>query len=94
MRILGECTNAELFIVSTLAAAYLGKKMPDARKLWTDKTELRVSEASATLSQIKALKIIGLEGVATKRLQSLREDEVKQSKKFRLWTVVLVTTCK
>lgn len=59
--------------------------MPSAQKLWNEAISNRVAKTSKMISQIKAVKMTGLEDVMSDYIQSLREEEVEHSKKTRTW---------
>lgn len=77
------------FIVSGITGYFVGNRMPPARKLWNESVTTRVSRTSNVLSQIKAIKMTGLEGVMTNYIQKLREKEMDLSKKSRFWLMIL-----
>ena len=73
---------------------YVGSRMPTANQTWTQAVERRVAKTSDILSQIKIVKMMGLEKIMTRFLQKLREHEIEYSKKARFWVVILFSVCK
>lgn len=73
-------------------AWYLGEVMPTARKNWTRTVETRVSKTSAMLSQIKAIKMAGLETIFNNAIRSLRKVDIEMSLKYRTWTTLRIAT--
>lgn len=70
--------------VSIWSAWYLAKHFPPAKAAWNESIKLRVARTSAVLSQIKAIKMSGMESIVTEQLRELRAKEIKCSSKTRL----------
>lgn len=68
--------------------------MPAAKRLWNERVQDRVARATAMLSQVKAVKMIGLEKVAANYLQESRETEIEAGKASRRWIVIIITAGK
>lgn len=75
--------------VTAIGSYVVGKKMPLAQKDWTASIADRVEKTSKMLSQIKAIKMTGLEDVMATYVQNLRETEVGHSKRTRVWLLRL-----
>lgn len=74
----------------TAAGSHLvGKNMPSAQKEWNAVISSRVAKTAKMLSQIKAVKMTGLEDVMATYVQKLRENEVEHSKNTRIWLLRL-----
>lgn len=63
--------------------------MPSAQKEWNAAISSRMVKTSKMLSQIKAVKMTGLEDVMATYVQKLRETEVEHSKNTRVWLLRL-----
>lgn len=64
--------------------------MVNASEVWTENTERRISKMSGVLSQIKGIKITGIEPVMTDYVQSLRQYEMRSAEKARKLNVWLI----
>lgn len=62
--------------------------IPPAQKRWNSGIDARVNCSSSVLSQLRAIKIVGLAPSMGKHLQSLREAEVELSTTRRVWGCV------
>lgn len=62
--------------------------------MWNKAIETRVSETSKIISQIKSIKMAGHVPEMVDYLQSQREQEVEESKKYRLLSAVMTSTGK
>ena len=83
---MSQCLLIKVLQIVTIAGTYvIGKHMPSAQKLWNEATSDRVAKTSKMMSQIKAVKMTGLEDVMSDYIQSLREEEIEHSKKTRTW---------
>lgn len=70
--------------------------MGPARMAWNSKVQKRVSTTSATLNQIKGVKMMGLSDRIATLVQSLRVMELESSKTFRMffvWINIIGTIC-
>ncbi|UNI24992.1 hypothetical protein JDV02_010703 [Purpureocillium takamizusanense] len=74
-------------VLSSFATARVARGMGPARALWNSKVQERVITTSATLSQIKGIKMMGLSDRVSTLIQSLRVVELDSSKAFRLFFV-------
>ena len=81
-------------IASSVASAFLGDKLSDARVAWYEKSQRRVTISNKLLAQVRAVKVVGLDDIAVTILQTLRIDEIKTSKAARHWLVVIIAICK
>ena len=81
-------------LVTVTTSYVFGIRSPDANKAWVKAVERRVAKTSDVLSQIKILKMMGLEKIMTGVLQKLREDEMEYAKNARFWIVVLFSICR
>lgn len=81
--------------MSIAGTYWVGKHMPSAQKLWVAAIATRVKKTTKMLSQIKAVKMTGLEDVMTTYVQGLRETEVEYSKQARTWLLrnYVIGTC-
>ncbi|OAR00032.1 hypothetical protein LLEC1_00475 [Akanthomyces lecanii] len=75
---------------STLFGLYLGSKSGPALATWNGKVQSRVAETSKILSQLRVIKMLGLGPTAAAYLQRLREIDIAYSKKYRIFTAVLM----
>lgn len=71
-------------LVSIWSAWYLAKHFPPAKAAWNESIKLRVARTSAVLSQIKAIKMSGMESIVAEQLRELRAEEIRYSSKTRL----------
>ncbi|KAK3185575.1 hypothetical protein K4F52_005675, partial [Lecanicillium sp. MT-2017a] len=74
---------------STGASAELGRRFRAAKKAWNDSIQKRVSKTSSILSQVKGIKMMGIESKIADFTQKLREVEIFFSKKARSLNVVI-----
>lgn len=81
---------ADLIIVSVILGYVLSKHLPPAKQLWFKATSERVAKTSDVLSQIKIVKMMGLEKVVRNALQQMREHEIEVSKKSRVWLITFL----
>lgn len=63
--------------------------MGPARMTWVKSIQQRVAATTHILGQLKGIKMIGLGPTVAKAIQKLRVSEVAQSKKFRVFQVIL-----
>lgn len=63
---------------------YVGERLPTARALWNEKVEIRVAKTTTTLAQLKAMKMVGLENIASREIEDLRNIEIEYSIKARV----------
>lgn len=82
------------FLLSHCSGWYIGKMMPPTRVSWNESTESRVAKVYAMLSQIKSIKMVGLDRLILDQLQAAFTLEIKAIRSFRWWSVVLVTTAR
>ncbi|KAJ3498397.1 hypothetical protein NLG97_g1148 [Lecanicillium saksenae] len=75
---------------STLFGLYLGTKSGKALATWNGKIQARVAETSKVISQLRVIKMLGLGPTATSYLQRLRGIDIEYSKKYRLFTAILM----
>lgn len=68
--------------------------MPAAKRTWTTAVQSRVDKMSYMLSNLKVLRISGLDTVLSKQIRNLFGAEIASGAKFRNWTIRLVTACK
>lgn len=68
--------------------------MRDASEVWAAAIQKRVAKTVSVLSEMKSIKIIGIEPVVTKYIQDLREKEIECSIKARRIEVVRMSLCK
>lgn len=69
--------------VSVVASNVLMEKMAPASAMWNEAIEERVSKTAKVLSQMKPIKVLGLESIVTGYLQGLHENELQQSLEAR-----------
>ena len=79
-------------LVASAASWYLGERAPTAQEEWNEQTEIRVAKTSSTLSQIKAIKMIGLEDSVSCQIRDIRATEIQRSIKARLLSIVYNAT--
>lgn len=75
-------------LVSHLLGRKIGKSMPIANKNWTKSKEKRKSEAHKTISQVKAIRAIGIDSAAYHRMDQLHLTEIDASVTARFWMVL------
>lgn len=63
--------------------------MGPARMAWVKSIQQRVAATTHILSQLKGVKMIGLAPAVANIIQKLRITEVSQSKKLRVFQVIL-----
>jgi hypothetical protein len=68
--------------------------MGRGRKDWNQAVQKRVSITSSVLGFMKEVKTLGLCGSWIAQIQSLREEELNLSKKFRMMIVWMNLICK
>lgn len=66
----------------------MGERLPRAQAEWIEQSEIRVAKTSDMLSQIKAIKMIGLEDDISRQILHLRKLEIERSIKARLLSIV------
>lgn len=86
--------NANKTTVGWFASWQIGKRNGPAYATWNKGIQDRVSEASAAISQMKGIRMIGLDKVVGGCLQSLREEEVHHSFAARVLKVAFYVVCK
>lgn len=86
-----ETNNTIVFIATTTLLTHF---VPRTQKLWNSGIDARVSGSTSVLTQLRAIKIIGLAPSMGKHLQSLREAEVELSVRRRALMVMLWTCCR
>lgn len=72
------------FPVSVWSSWYLAKHFPPAKEAWTASIDASVAATSTALSQIKAIKMSGMENDVSEELRELRAMEIRRSIKTRL----------
>jgi hypothetical protein len=80
-----------LHIVSGVSSYFFGKVIIRIKKKWNETIQERVAKTSATLAQLKNIKMMGLAPVISKQIQKLRVDELEQFKRYRyvlMWFTV------
>lgn len=80
-------------LLSFAVAGWFGNKLPAKVKQWNQSIEARVTAASAMLSQIKAIKMVGLEQVVSRLSMKMRETEMDNSAKVREYRTLVVALC-
>lgn len=75
---------------STMFGLYLGSKSGPALATWNGKVQFRVAETSKVLSQLRVIKMLGLGPTATAYLQRLRAIDIEYSKKYRIFSAILM----
>lgn len=61
---------------------------------WNKAIQLRVSEATAAIAQMKGIRIMGLDQAVGGHLHSLRANEVRESRTARLLRILFVDMCR
>lgn len=85
-------TNLDL--TACLAATVpLAISAGNAQGTWLEAVEERVAVTSKILGVMKNIKMTGLTNVAAGILRTLRLNEIKDSRPFRLYTVFNITIC-
>ncbi|KAJ6788053.1 hypothetical protein PWT90_09274 [Aphanocladium album] len=75
---------------STLFGLYIGSKSGGALSAWNGKIQARVAETSKVISQLRVIKMLGLGPTAASYLQHLRQIDIEYSKKYRIFTAILM----
>ncbi|KAK0643218.1 P-loop containing nucleoside triphosphate hydrolase protein [Cercophora newfieldiana] len=76
-------------LVATALNERIAKKIGPAKMAWNQGIQERVSATSSMLGQMKGIKMSGLGRFFAKHVQSLRDEEIKLSKTFRMSTILL-----
>jgi ATP-binding cassette subfamily C (CFTR/MRP) protein 1 len=63
-----------------------------AQRAWNERIENRVAMTASMLSDMKAVKILGITGVLRSVILQLRDDEHKASEKFRILGIAQIMT--
>lgn len=71
----------------------IGQRNEPAYAKWNKGIQDRISEATATIAQMKGIRMIGLDKVISGYMQSLREREVRASLTARLLKVAYIIVC-
>lgn len=74
--------------VTAVTGVVVSKRLPLAKRGWFAVAAARISMTSDVLSQIKIVKMMGLQNVMTNALQKMRVDELRESRKSRFWLVM------
>ncbi|KAI1207078.1 ABC transporter [Annulohypoxylon truncatum] len=74
-------------MISSFGAKHISKHIGGRQKVWVDAVQKRIFITAGVLSEIKAVKMMGLSDVLTKKLQEHRVDETHRMAGFR-WSVV------
>lgn len=80
-------------IACTLASMSISGKMSKYQAGWNQAVQRRVSAITATLTSIKNVKFSSMSQVRQDQIHSLRQEEVKQSKKFRSMIAFMNVIC-
>lgn len=79
-------------LVSVFFGYWSGAKMSSATTAWNKAIQDRVAKTADVLSQIKAIKMIGLEPVMTRFLNGLREIEIEKSIHVRKLRLIFIAS--
>lgn len=71
----------------------LGKWLGSSSGSWNKGIEKRVGRTARVLSQMKSLKMIGLEGAVSNEIQKLRVAEISRFKFFALLSTLIAAIC-
>ncbi|ETS81802.1 hypothetical protein PFICI_06804 [Pestalotiopsis fici W106-1] len=77
-------------LLSALGAGAIAKSVPVRQKAWIAAIQKRVGITSDILGTMKGVKMLGLSRALAKQIQSLREFELAESKKFRQLQIFLI----
>jgi ABC-type multidrug transport system fused ATPase/permease subunit len=88
---LGVLGPSVVVIVCTGLAIWVATGAAAAQKAWMDKIQSRVAATAGMLGVMKAIKMTGLTDRLGKKIDDLREDEIRASFVFRFVLVKLVT---
>lgn len=93
-----ECTLPFIF-ADTLAASIAGTSVvamrsDPAQRAWNERVQMRVAVTASMLSDMKAVKMLGLTGVLKKVILQLRDIELKTSETFRVLGIAQILTGK
>lgn len=70
-------------IVCALASSQVGKLVPPRQRRWMQAIQKRVGVTTEVISSIKSIKMTGLTEKISQEIQSLRDFELEESKRFR-----------
>lgn len=79
--------------MGVLFARMFSKQMVPASKDWNEATEARISKTAAVLSNVKVIKMIGLESLMKTVLKTSRETEIQRSIAVRKIEINKIGTC-
>lgn len=72
-----------LFLLCSAVGLRVAASMGQRQRLWIEGIERRIKATSDTLAAIKEVRMGGLQVVMEKKLQELRHEEIKASRKFK-----------
>lgn len=75
---------AVVYVVLILATTWVVKVISQYQKRWLNAVQTRVSFTSALLHSMRNVKLLGVSAIIRDRTQKLREDEIKECKRYRL----------
>lgn len=70
--------------VATGLSAQLARLISPRQKAWVQAIQKRISYTSKALSSMKDIKVLGLSQPVNSKIQSLREEEMRISKRYRI----------
>lgn len=75
------------FIVCSRMSQYVAKNLRKRQGSWNKATQNRISMISAAIGTIKSVKMLGLQGVISERVERLRQHELDMANKVRWMNV-------
>ncbi|KAH7024786.1 uncharacterized protein B0I36DRAFT_251352 [Microdochium trichocladiopsis] len=69
--------------IVAIAAAQVGKGIPKRQGEWTKSIQTRISITTNVLSQLKAIRMSGLQSAANRNILEARDQEISKQKSFR-----------
>jgi hypothetical protein len=80
------------YLVSIVVTIPMSNYVEKAQVAWIEKVQERLRTTSATLDDMKAVKLLGLSDIISNTIQKLRQAEIQTSKVYRklfVWNVLL-----
>lgn len=74
-----------------MSSTYIARAVPSRQKIWNQAIQTRIATTLSMLSNIKAVKMMGISQVAFDRLQDARATELQTSAGFRFWVAGMNT---
>lgn len=79
-------------VVFSRLGLYVTRDLHRAQKDWNQSTQDRVAATSSMISSVKVVKMLGLQKALSRRIEHLRDKEMKFAAKVR-WMMVYYNAC-